>query len=65
MTETSVFQLSQSGRFSHPLIEELRDGACARLAQAVEADVAAFLDGHADAPADASCTTVNCPSARS
>ena len=36
------------GAFSDPLTEVLRDGARALLAQAVEAEVAAFLSGHAD-----------------
>lgn len=48
MTETNVFKLSQPGTFSDPLTEVLRSGARALLAQAVEAEVAAFLDSHAD-----------------
>jgi len=52
VTETNVFQLSQPGTFSDPLTEVLRGGARALLAQAVEAEVAAFLDGHADARTD-------------
>jgi transposase-like protein len=52
VTETNVFQLSQPGTFSDPLTEVLRGGARALLAQAVEAEVAAFLDGHADERTD-------------
>ena len=48
MTETNVFQLSQPGTFDDPLTEVLRNGARALLAQAVEAEVAALLSGHAD-----------------
>ena len=47
MTDTSVFKLAQPGTFSDPLTEVLRGGARALLAQAVEAEVAAFLDSHA------------------
>ena len=48
MTETNVLQLSQPGTFADPLTEVLRSGARALLAQAVEAEVAAFLSGQAD-----------------
>jgi putative transposase len=48
VTETNVFQLSQPGTFGDPLTEVLRSGARALLAQAVEAEVAAFLSGQAD-----------------
>jgi len=48
VTDTNVFQLSQPGTFTDPLTEVLRDGARALLAQAVEAEVAAFLSCHAD-----------------
>jgi putative transposase len=48
VTETNVFHLSQPGTFADPLTEVLRDGARALLAQAVEAEVAALLSGHAD-----------------
>ena len=48
MTDTNVFQLSQPGTFSDPLTEVLRNGARALLAQAVEAEVAAWLVPHAD-----------------
>ena len=39
---------NQSGTFSDPLTEVLRNGARALLAQAVEGEVAGFLGGHAD-----------------
>ena len=48
MTETNVFQLCQPGTFADPLTEVLRNGARALLSQAVEAEVAALLDCHAD-----------------
>ena len=48
MTDTNVFQLSQPGTFADPLTEVLRNGARALLAQAVEAEVAGLLGGHAD-----------------
>ena len=48
MTDTNVFQLSQPGTFADPLTEVLRNGARALLAQAVEAEVAAFLSCYAD-----------------
>jgi putative transposase len=48
VTSTNVFQLSQPGAFSDPLTEVLRSGARALLAQAVEAEVAAWLSVHAD-----------------
>ena len=48
MTEGNVFKLSQPGTFSDPLSEVLRCGARALLAQAVEAEVAAFVESHAD-----------------
>ena len=48
MTETNVFQLSQPGTFADPLTEVLRNGARTLLAEAVEAEVAALLSGHAD-----------------
>ena len=48
MTETNVFQFNQPGTFADPLTEILRDGARKLLAQAVEAEVAALLDSHAD-----------------
>ena len=48
MSDSNVFNLSQPGTFSDPLTEVLRSGARALLAQAVEAEVAAFLGSHAD-----------------
>ena len=48
MTQDNVVELVQPGAFSDPLTEVLREGARALLAQAVEAEVAAFLAGHAD-----------------
>ncbi len=48
MTKTNVFPLSQPGTFADPLTEVLRSGARALLTQAVEAEVAALLSGHAD-----------------
>jgi putative transposase len=48
VTETNVFQLCQPGTFTDPLTEVLRNGARALLSQAVEAEVAALLDCHAD-----------------
>jgi putative transposase len=47
MTDTNVFQLSQPGSFTDSLTEVLRNGARALLAQAVEAEVAEFLNQHA------------------
>jgi putative transposase len=44
----NVTKLIQPGTFDDPLTEVLRNGARALLAQAVEAEVAAFLDKHAD-----------------
>ncbi|MGA1183503.1 MAG: IS256 family transposase [Ilumatobacteraceae bacterium] len=48
MTNDNVSKLVQPGAFEDPLTEILRNGARALLAQAVEAEVAAFLDKHAD-----------------
>lgn len=48
MIDSNVFQLSQPGTLSDPLTEVLRSGARALLAQAVAAEVAGFLEGHAD-----------------
>jgi hypothetical protein len=48
VTETNVFQFTQPGTFADPLTEVLRTGARALLAQAVEPEVAALLDNHAD-----------------
>jgi putative transposase len=48
VTEINVFQLPQPGTFADPLTEVLRNGARALLAQAVEAETAAWLASHAD-----------------
>src|SRR5205085_9328494 len=48
VTDSNVFQLSQPGALSDPLTEVLRSGARALLAQAVAAEVAWFLESHAD-----------------
>ena len=48
MTDSNVFRLSQPGTFSDPLTEVLRNGARALLSQAIEAEVAALLNRHAD-----------------
>ena len=48
MTDTNVFALVQPGTFTDRLTDVLRDGARALLAQAVEAEVAGFVAGHAD-----------------
>jgi hypothetical protein len=48
VTDTNVFELCQPGTFADPLTEVLRNGARALLAQAVEAEVAAWLSCHAD-----------------
>jgi putative transposase len=48
VTDSNVFRLSQPGTFSDPLTEVLRNGARALLSQAVEAEVAALLNRHAD-----------------
>jgi putative transposase len=48
VTDSNVFKLAQPGTFSDPLSEVLRCGARALLAQAVEAEVAAFVESHAD-----------------
>jgi putative transposase len=58
VTETNVFQLSQPGTFADPLTEVLRSGARALLAQAVEAEVAAFLSGQADKLTDDGCRRI-------
>jgi len=69
VTDINVFQLSQPGTFADPLTEVLRNGARALLAQAVEAEVAAFLSCYADKltmmAASAWCATDICRSARS
>src|SRR4051794_2649206 len=48
MIQDNVVKLIQPAAFSDPLTEVLREGARALLAQAVEAEVAAFLGSHAD-----------------
>jgi transposase-like protein len=48
VTDHTVFKLTQPGTFSDPLTEVLRSGARALLAQAVEAEVAAFFDSHGE-----------------
>src|SRR5215203_5504604 len=52
MIQDSVLKLIQPGEFSDPLTEVLRNGARARLAQAIDAEVAAFLGSHADKRAE-------------
>ena len=49
MSDSNVLKLSQPSTFSDPLTEVLRSGARSLLARAVEAEVAAFLDGHSEA----------------
>src|SRR5881392_1102873 len=48
MIQDNVVTLIQPAEFSDPLTEVLREGARALLAQAVEAEVAAFLGSHAN-----------------
>ena len=48
MIDSTVLKLSQPGTICDPLTEVLRSGARSLLAQAVEAEVAAFLDFHAE-----------------
>lgn len=48
MPNDNVIKLIQPGAFDDQLTEVLRNGARALLAQAVEAEVAGFLDKHAD-----------------
>jgi len=48
VTDDNVIKLIQPGSFEDPLTEVLRNGARALLAQAVEAEVAAFLGRHGD-----------------
>jgi putative transposase len=48
VTETNVFQFAQPGSFTDSLTEVLRNGACALLAQAVEAEVAEVLAKYAE-----------------
>ena len=69
MSNDNVMKLIQPGIFTDHLTEILRNGACALLTQAVEAEVAEFLTNHADLKTGmvigASCVTVACPNARS
>ena len=48
MTQDNLIKLSQPGAFSDLLTDVLRNGARALLTQAVGAEVAGFLGGHAD-----------------
>ena len=48
MSDANVVKLLQPGSFADPLTEVLRNGACALLAQAIEAEVAEFLAKHID-----------------
>jgi transposase-like protein len=48
MSKDNVIDLVQPGNFTDQLTEIVRNGARALLAQAVEAEVAAFLDRHGD-----------------
>ena len=48
MSQNNVTKLVQPGIISDPLTDILRDGARRLLAQAVEAEVAAFMSTHAD-----------------
>ena len=48
MPQDNVIKLIQPGFFDDQLTEILRNGARALLAKAVEAEVADFIDKHAD-----------------
>ena len=48
MPNDNVFKLIQPGTFDDQLTEVLRNGACALLAQAIEAEVVDFLGKHAE-----------------
>lgn len=48
MSKDNIIKLIQPGNVDDQLTEILRNGARALLAQAVEAEVADFLDEHAD-----------------
>jgi len=52
VTDTNVFPLVQPGTFTDRLTDVLREGARSLLVQAVEAEVAGFLAGHADKRTD-------------
>jgi hypothetical protein len=68
VSKDNIIKLIQPGNVDDQLTEILRNGARALLGQAIEAEVADFLDKHADLKtADATsalCATVNCRSAR-
>ena len=49
MSDANVVKLLQPGSFADPLTEVLRNGARALLAQAIEAEVAEFLDAELEA----------------
>lgn len=53
MPNDNVTKLIQPGAFDDPLTEILRNGARALLAQAVEAEIADFLERHADLKTEA------------
>ena len=53
MSNDNVTKLIQPGAFDDPLTEVLRNGARELLAQAVEAEVAAFLSQHCDLKTEA------------
>jgi transposase-like protein len=53
VTDTNVIKLSQPGTFTDSLTEILRNGACALLTQAVETEVADFLNRYADVKTEA------------
>jgi hypothetical protein len=53
MTDTNVFKLAQPGTFTDSLTEILRGGAQALLKQAVEAEVADFLQRRTDLKTEA------------
>ena len=48
MSQDNVIKLAQPGEFSDALTEVLRQGARTSLTQAVEAEIAGFLETHAD-----------------
>jgi len=55
VTDNSILKFGQPGTFTDSLTEILRHGACALLAQAVEAEVADFLARHGDLKTAAGC----------
>ena len=57
MSNDNVTKLIQPGAFDDPLTEVLRNGARTLLAQAVEAEVTAFLSHHGDLKTDNGRTT--------